>query len=192
MPEGFYNLNISEYLEKNRISRHFDLIPLEDSMFMDVVMRFQFRKAFFDKVLINGEELTHTKSNLYHQHEVSEVILIGADFNIIIRSNPSKFPKKFSRYIYARDFEDAWIIHVRLLPKIADKSIIKICRSWYNRAIPPVFSDILLKSRLIKEFLYYRGERVVPNYPVNAYDLCMIEKGDLISLDTEVEIVKNN
>jgi len=91
--------------------------------------------------------------------------------------------------MYARDSGDVWVIHARLFPYKWDKEIIKICRSWYNKAIPQKIAKHLLKVDAIREFLWYRSERVQANFPLNAYGLIRLEKGCKLQILTETEVL---
>jgi hypothetical protein len=187
MHDGKWKLDITEELKDDRIIRDHQLITLEDSWFMDFVSRFQFKKEFFDKVIIGNRELIHRNTNLYYQYPVDEVELSGKDLDIIIKAKETITIEKFKLNMYARDYPGLWIIHARLMPKKWDNEIIKICCSWYNRAIPQRISDALLSSRRIKNFLWYRGERKQPGFPLNAYAVVKLNKGEKLQLKTEVK-----
>jgi hypothetical protein len=189
MRDGKWKLGIHEKLNGNIIIRDHQLVTLEDSWFMDFVSRFQFRKEFFDKVIIAGRELRHRKTNLYYQYPVDEVKLIGKDFDIVVRVKEVVTAGKFGLNMYARDFEDVWVVHARLMPKVWDKEVVKICRSWYNKAIPQWMSRILLSSDKVKDYLWYRGERKQANFPLNAYALVRLKEGEKLRLTTETEII---
>ena len=189
MHDGKWNLKINEELTGNKILRQHTLTTLEDSWFMDFVSRFQFKKEFFEKVIINDMELIHRNTNIYHQYPVNQVKLIGKDFDVIVTVREAVTTEKFKLYMYARDSGDVWVIHARLFPYKWDKEIIKICRSWYNKAIPQKIANGLLKVDMIREFLWYRGERKQANFPLNAYGLIRLEKGCKLQILTETEVL---
>jgi hypothetical protein len=77
---------------------------------------------------------------------------------------------------------------VRLLPSKWDKEVVKISRSWYNKAIPQWMSNAFLRSDRVKSFLWYRGERSRPNSLLNAFPMVLIEKGKTIELESECDV----
>lgn len=190
MGEGRWRLNISEKTDGRRILRRHTLTILEDSFLMDYVSRFCFRKKFFDIAVINGREIQHRKTNLYYQHPVREVELRGDRYSVKIKIDSSINAGKFREHMYVRDYEDVWVVHARLLPIKWDKEVIKICRRWYNKAIPKNISGILLRCRQIRDYLWYRGETRQPNFPVNAYPIVKLAAGDVLELTTEVELTE--
>ncbi len=189
MHGGTWKLNIDEEIKGNKIIREHQLTTLEDSWVMDFVSRFQFKKEFFDKAVIDDREYIHKNTNIYYQYHVNEARLIGKDFNVIVRTKEAISTDKFKLYTYVRDFNDVWVVHARLMPKEWDREIIKICRSWYNKAIPQCISEILLSSGTIRDFLWYRGEKKQANFPLNAYALVKLKKGEKLQLITETKIV---
>jgi|Deesub1362A_J573_1020465.scaffolds.fasta_scaffold02604_6 hypothetical protein len=189
MHDGKWNLRIDEELIGNKILRQHTLTTLEDSWFMDFVSRFQFKKKFFEKAIINDIELIHKNTNLYYQFPVDEVKLIGKDFDVVVKVREVITSEKFKLHMYARDSGDVWVVHARLFPYKWDKEIIKVCRSWYNKAIPQKIANILLKVDVIRDFLWYRGERKQANFPLNAYGLVRFEKGSKLRILTETKIL---
>lgn len=189
MHDGKWNLKINEELIGNKILRQHTLTTLEDSWFMDFVSRFQFKKEFFEKVIINDIELIHRNTNIYYQYPVNQVKLVGKDFDVVVKVKEAVTTEKFKLYMYARDSGDVWVVHARLFPEKWDREIIKICRSWYNKAIPQKIANGLLKFDAIREFLWYRGERKQANFLLNAFALIKLGKGEILHLSTEIEII---
>lgn len=189
MAEGKWDLEIDEKIEGQKIFRRHRITLLEDSFLMDYVSRFRFKKKYFNTAVIGGREIKHRKTNLYHQYPVKEALLCGDQFEAKIKVNSSLNTDKFRQYLYVRDYEDVWVVHARLLPDNWDKEVIKICRKWYNKAIPQKISDLLLKSKQIRNYLWYRGETREPNFPVNAFPMVKLSAGTIIELSTEAELI---
>lgn len=160
MKEGKWKLELEDMIHENAIYRKSKAKTLEDTFFMDFVMRFRFKKEFIEFVRIADKDLYHTNSNVYHQYPVDRVFLKGKGFDIEIGVIDKIVPEKLAPCIYARDSGDEWVVHIRMIPKKWDKEVIKICTSWAGtRPLPQRFSDLLLSFRWIRKELWYRGER---------------------------------
>lgn len=188
MKEGAWKLNIDEKVKRRTITRSHKIITTKDSYIMDFVTRYVFRKEFFHTAKIADEEITHQNSNVYHQHPVRKAELIGDNFSAEIRILKAEHPKKFKQVMYVRDSKDCWVVHVRLIPSEWDKEVVKICRSWYNRAIPQWVSNIMLRSDHIKNFLWYSGETRKPNSILNAFPMVFLREGSKIKLESECDL----
>lgn len=160
MREGKWKLNIDDKLNNNQIIRYIEAITLEDSYFMDFVMRFRFKKEFIEYAEINNTRYTHKDTNVYYQFSVSKVFLKGKDFNIKLSILDSIVPAQMEPVMYIRDSRDEWVVHVRMIPRKWDKEVIKICTRWAGtRPLPQKLSNLLLKNDWLKKQLWYRGER---------------------------------
>lgn len=160
MEEGKWHLNIDDQLKNNQIIRHIEATTLEDSYFMDFVMRFRFKKEFIEYAEINDNKYFHKNTNIYYQFPVDKVFLKGKGFDINISIINSIVPDGLEPVMYIRDNRDEWVIHVRMIPKKWNKEVIKICTGWAGtRPLPQKISDFLLKNKWLRKQLWYRGER---------------------------------
>jgi len=161
MKEGKWELNIDDKIINDKtIERKVEAITLEDSFFMDFVMRFRFKKEFIEYAKIADKVIFHKNTNIYYQYPVEEVFLKGKEFDIKISIIDKIVPKNMKPVMYVRDNNGEWIVHVRMIPKKWDKEVIKVCTSWAKTMpLPQFFSDFLLKWKWLKGELWYRGEK---------------------------------
>lgn len=160
MEEGKWALNIDDRIYDNIIIRKVEAITLKDSIFMDFVMRFRFKKEFVEYVDIADKRYYHHDTNVYYQYPVNKVFLKGKGFGIEISILDKIVPAKMEPVIYVRDNRDEWVVHVRMIPREWDKEVIKICTAWAGtRPLPQFISRPLLSINSIKDALWYRGER---------------------------------
>lgn len=193
MREGLWSLHIKEELSENTVVRNHRLTCLQDSHFMDFVARYRFKKQFVSKVLIAGRQLTFKNSNVYHQYEAQNVVLVSDEFNMLIQILETDTSGKFTPMMYARDSGDEWIVHCRMIPQKWDKEVIKLCVGWYNRAIPQWMSNILLSIFPLRSYLWYHGERKPYRFPLNkaspnAFPIVKLETGQQLYLRTSFSI----
>ncbi len=161
MREGLWELTLDDCIvEPGRIARRAHLRCLRDSYFMDFVMRFRFRKELFTRATISNRHFEHRNTNIYHQYPVNTASLHGEHFSTNIDITNSQVPTGMEPMMYVRDHEDEWVVHARMLPTRADKEVIKLCNPWAKtRPIPQVVSRPLLKLPLVRDALWYRGEK---------------------------------
>lgn len=196
MKEGKWNLAISDHIQGNTIIRKAEVVTLEESIFMDFVMRFRFKKEFIEYAEIADKRYYHRNTNIYYQYPVDHVFLKGKCFDINIRVLNSIVPSKMKAVIYARDHQDEWVVHVRMVPKVWDKEVIKICTAWAaTRPLPQWISKPLLGLPSIKEALWYRGERrpfksrlVGRFFNPTAFGMVRIPKGEKLMWKVKMEI----
>ena len=161
MKEGKWKLNIDDkIIDDKNIERKVEAVTLEDSFFMDFVVRFRFKKEFIEYAKIANQVIYHKNTNIYYQYPVEEVFLKGKEFDIKINIIDKIVPEKLEPVMYVRDNNDEWIVHVRMIPKKWDKEVIKLCVGWAKtRPLPQFLSDTLLKWKWLRNELWYRGEK---------------------------------
>jgi len=198
MKEGKWELNGEEFIVNDKIIRKAEMICLEDSFFMDFVMRFRFKKEFIDYVEIDNNKIYFTNSNVYHQYPVNKVLLSGEHYDIEIKIMNSNTPKNMKNYIYARDNGSNWIVHIRMLPNEWDKEVIKLCNSWYDsQAINNKLSSFLLKFKNIKDFLWYHNEKkpyknkILKFINPNAFPMVKLKANTNLMWNVETSIKKS-
>ncbi len=198
MREGSIDLKIEDHLEKNCIIRSAQSVCLEDTYLLDYVLRFRFKKRLFKYALIGNEKIEHKNQNIYHQYPVDCIRLVGEDLSLNIGIEESIVPDKMAPFMYVRDQKDEWVIHARMLPVTHDKTVIKLCNSWYKtKPIPSSVSKLILSSKRIKKYLMYRGEKgPYFKFPLmrfvnpNAFPLVFLKKDTQLKWKVRAEIIK--
>ena len=195
MREGEWKLSTKDELVGNKIIRTAELLCVEDSIFMDFVVRFRFKKEYFNEAHINGKKITHTKSNVYHQFEVNKAQLKGPDYQVNVATTYWDCANEFIPHLYVRDHQDEWVIHARMIPKNAYKNVIKLCSRYFKTLpIPQFMTNLLLLSSTIKKYLWYRSERIpyknriMKFFSPNAFPMIKLKKGQSLKWRVEVEI----
>ena len=191
MREGLVRMELSERLETPyELRRVCTVTCLEETTLMDFVLRFRFVAVEFPQGYIAGEVLPFVGSCVYHQYPV-ETAAVGNDrYSIRVEVIEKVVPDCMKAYVYLRDGEDAWVLHVRMLPATWDKEVIKLCSRWFGtRPLPQWLSVPLLRIRQVRETLWYRGEkrpwknRLVCIFSPNAYPMVRLKKGDILRWD---------
>jgi hypothetical protein len=198
MKEGKWKLNIDDKIIDDKIiERRVESITLENSFFMDFVMRFRFKKEFIEYAKIDNKIIYHKNTNIYYQYSVEEVFLKGKEFDIKIGIIDKIVPEKMQPVMYVRDNNDEWVVHVRMIPKKCDKEVIKICTRWAGtRPLPQKLSNVLLKWKWLRKQLWYRGEkqpykcRLFRKF-INpcAFGMVKIKKGSKLMWKAKLEII---
>jgi len=196
MVEGKWKLNIEDkILSEHSLHRTAKLLCLEDSHFMDFVMRFRFKKSYFPFAMIDGKKFQHANTNIYYQYPVREASLEGEKYQITLNVEEVQCPESLSPYMYVRDHEDEWVVHARMLPVNWDKEVVKLCNPWAKtRPLPQVLSNFLLAVPAIKKSLWYRGEkkpftnRIMRRINPLACPIVKLKQGEELLWKVKVEI----
>lgn len=198
MPEGKWELNFCDkIIGARKVERIVELNCLSDSILMDFVLRYRVKKEFVDHALINGIKILHTNSNIYHQYAVNEVTLVGLDdLNYHFKIDEMKLAGGMTANMYVRDRGDEWIVHVRMMPTLYEKKVIKLCNSWaQTRPIPDWMTQILLKNNKIQNALWYRGEskpytnRIMRIINPVAFGMAKLREGEMLKWKVIFEIL---
>ena len=157
-------------------------------------MRFCFSKESFDYAEIAGRRIRHTNSNVWHQYPVTEVILQNKDTRLSVKVvGVVESAGKFKQEMYVRDEPDHWIVHARLMP-IEPYALYWI--RWSNRffrlSFGAHFSSLLLSIPPLKKMLWYLAERNGGSPNIQAQGLACLTNGDVLSLDTIVDIQRKS
>ena len=195
MPEGHWKLLLTDCIESSQVVyRTAELISLDDTVLMDFVMRFRFRKEYFHSAEIAGRTLEHRASDVYNQYPVRNARLNGHNFSVCIEIEESQSGSAMTPMLYLRDHADEWIVHARMIPVQYHKEVIKICNSWAGtRPIPRRVSRTLLTVPGLRSFLWYRNERkpyprvIRRMFNPNAFAMAFLPKGE--SLFWKVRVV---
>ncbi len=196
MREGQWHLQVSDKItDAHNIIRRAEAVCLEDSYFMDFVMRFRFKKKFIKHAEIADKKIIHNNTNVYNQYPVNKVVLQGSDYKIKIDITNSTVPEKMKPFMYVRDADDEWVVHVRMLPEDWDKEIIKVCNRWaQTRPLPLWMSRVILNIPSLKKHLWYRNEvnpyknPVLKRMNLNAFPMVKLLKGDCLMWEVNFNI----
>lgn len=192
MQEGLVRLELSEWIDSpTEIRRTAQLTCLEDTTLMDFVMRFRFTGRF--RVgYINDQVIPYRNSHIYHQFPVDTAALGDDDYTIRVTVIDRLLPDSMRGFMYLRDGEGYWVLHVRMLPQVWDKEVIKLCTRWFQtKPIPTWLSRPLLSIPGVKRALWYRGERKPYRNPVarlfspNAYPMVRLREGQVLRWDVK-------
>ena len=186
MKEGHWRLQVADnIIDDQTIFRKAEAICLQDSYFMDFVMRFRFQKQFIEYAEIAGNRYFHNDTNVYNQYPVDQVILKGKNFTAQISIIDLTVPEKMRPYMYVRDTKNEWVIHLRMLPQKWDKEVIKVCNRWAGtRPLPMWITRPILKFQSVKNHLWYRSEVKPFKNPflkrlnLNAFPMILLPKGE--------------
>ncbi len=195
--DGIGTLSTSLKIDGKEVKRKDTFTATKPTELLDFVMRFVFPKSLFTQAHINNTDIQHKNENIYHQSPVSSkhnsVTLAGKTLQVKIQTGDLQVPEGFAPHLYVRDEPESWIVHLRLLPVEADKTITKLNYSFYNKALPPVIQKMLSALQL-QNRLQYRGEKkqhwspirtlIYRLLPLSSYPLGKLETGTKIILQT--------
>lgn len=196
MREGLVGLELAESLEGPRVYRRTcTLTCLEDTMLMDFVLRYRFLAESFPMGYIAGRILPFAGSCIYHQYPVDRAVVGNVRYSIHVEVVGKTVPAAMQGNVYLRDGEDAWVLHLRMLPVAWEKEVIKLCSRWFGtRPLPQRVSQPLLRVPRVKKTLWYRGEqrpwrnRIACVFSPNAYPLVRLKKGEILQWDAVCRI----
>ena len=195
MREGEWILETADIIVGNSISRTAKLKCITDSIFMDFVVRFRFKKYFFSSGEIANKKIKHTSSNVYHQFEVTHASLVGDALSVDVKIVEAKTNNKFTPCLYIRDHQDEWVVHARMIPIGADKEVIKLCSRYFKTSpLPNFLTKVILSSKKIKNYLWYHSEhspyksRLANFFSPNAFPMIKLYAGQEIEWKVEIQI----
>ncbi|MBI3774795.1 MAG: hypothetical protein HY273_04450 [Gammaproteobacteria bacterium] len=197
MPEGYWALRLDDRIENARtLRRRASLTSLDDTVLMDFVMRFRFRKEFFPSAEIAGQTLRHRASDVYHQYPVRTARLNGTDFSVYIEVEEANNDGVLEPNLYVRDHANEWVVHARMVPRKIHKEVIKICNGWAGtRALPSWANSAVLAMPGVRSLLWYRNERrpypriVRRLFNPNAFPMALLAKGRTLEWQVRMDIV---
>lgn len=197
MKEGLVRVELTERLDGPReFRRTCTLTCLEDTVLMDFVLRYRFLAADLPRGYIAGRVLPFAGTCIYHQFPVDSASVGNDRYSITVSVVGQQLPPSMRGHVYLRDGEDAWVLHVRMLPATWEKEVIKLCSRWFGtRPLPHWLSAPLLSLPSVKRALWYRGERqpwrshLARFFSPNAYPMSRIAKGTVLRWDVTCRIV---
>jgi len=198
MHEGLFSLEIADKMSNaSTVMRSVRLECLKPCYLMDFVLRFRFKQQHFKHASIAGRSLQHADTNLYYQYPVDLALLTGAKYRATITVKQKQHPDSLAPLLYVRDAPGEWVVHARMLPKVIDKEVIKLCNRWAKtRPLPNWLGRALLAVPSIKNALRYRGERAPFQGPFlkrmnpQGCPLVRLEKGEILYWKLSCQIRK--
>lgn len=189
--EGLVRLELIEHLAgPHKFRRTCTLTCMEDTTLMDFVLRYRFLAAEFPRGYIAGRMLPFAGSCVYHQYPVAAAAVGNDRYSIRVEVVGETVPSCMKGHVYLRDGEDAWVLHVRMLPTVWNEEVIKLCSKWFGtRPLPRWMSTSLLRMPRVKKALWYRGERcpwrnrIACIFSPNAYPMARLKKGEVLRWD---------
>ncbi|MCP4422732.1 MAG: hypothetical protein GY805_39490 [Chloroflexi bacterium] len=189
MREGQWQGTIQETIATDGIERTFTYHAVQDSWAMDIVQRYVFKKTAVFAATIANQTITWDNDNYYHQYPVQQVQLHTKNGPLILKATQIQHPPEWKQVMYVRcsPYENAWVIHLRLLPAIWQREIIKT-RLKGNRQLvmPTIVSQPLLKIPTVARYLRYAGENNRHHFRSNAIPLLHIQQGTVITLQSRL------
>lgn len=194
--EGEWHITYDETMSENVITRTHSLEAVTDTYLLDFVSRYRFKKKWFDSAKINRMDITKPLPFAYYQFRTKQAELFGqltARVNVIDVNNAGLF----DQVMYVMEKKDEWVIHARLLPKKASRYILKLCTPWFNKAVPDILARPFIRIEWIRDYLLYRGERILYKKPwsalaPNVYKLAFLPRGTKITIQTRCEITERS
>ena len=190
MRESQWQGTVDEFVQDNVLIRQFDYQALTTCWAMDLVMRFVFKKEAVQFAEIGGKRIEWDGANIYHQFPTDHVDLQLHNTAIRIAAQNLQFSLKWKSVMYVRcsPVEDAWVIHLRLLPQTWDKEIFKVRLIKSKHIVLPNFiTQPILHIPKIANHLRYAGEFKRANLGrLNIYPLIKIAKDETFHLEARI------
>lgn len=196
--EGSFLVLDETRITGNTIVREATLTAVEDSFLMDFVVRYRFTKRAFHHAYIGDRVLEHHNTNIYYQYPVTSAALYGEEFAVDVTMHDVEMAGIFSPFMYVRDWQDEWIVHCRLLPKVVAREVVKLNAPWYNRALPESLGNTLLRFPVFKKRFWYRAEKkryaawdiASRFFRPSAYPLAMLKKGQRLKIVSSCDVIQ--
>ncbi|MEZ4590645.1 MAG: hypothetical protein R3D55_05805 [Chloroflexota bacterium] len=178
---------------ENTVKRTAVFTTLTDSWAMDLVMRFAFRRDLITQAQIADKRIVWDDANYYHQYPAQQVTLFHSQGRIQIELDKAEFAPDWQQWMYVRcsPQENAWIVHLRLLPQKWVREIIKVrsvgARHW---VLPTFFSRLLHLWPRLAAHLRYAGEFKRFNFGrINAIPLNFVPANSQFTLAATVHFL---
>jgi hypothetical protein len=142
---------------------------------------------------INGRQITHCSSNIYHQYDViddSVVKIPVQNGTLVFRPLKSSRLEGFRQVLYLRDErkEDGnyvWIFHNRVIVIEDDATLILRCCHPIMEGVVP-FERMI--PRIVKKRFFRIRETTFPNCPFMVVGESTLSEGDCILLETRISL----
>jgi len=195
MREGHWQLDWGETVTETAVQRAASFAALANGWAMDFVMRFAFRRTAISHAEIAHETILWDGTNTYHQHPAQNVTLFHGQGQIKICVDAAECPPDWQQVMYVRcsPQEDAWIVHLRLLPRQWPREIIKLRLVGARHVVLPSAVGRLLKLwPRLEAHLRYAGEFKRFNFGrVNAIPINFVPCHTRFTLAATVEFLGN-
>lgn len=195
MKEGEWKLSTTDEIIDHSVIRTAELVCVEDSILMDFVVRFRFKKKYFNQAMIADQKIPHTMSNVYHQYVTNEATLEGENLKLTVNIIGSETSGRFTPHLYVRDHQDEWVVHARMIPNSSDKDVIKLCSKYFATSpLPNIMTKSFLSFSNVKDYLWYHSEhspyknRLMKFFSPNAFPMIRLKKGQSLKWRVGVKI----
>jgi hypothetical protein len=161
MREGHWQLDWGTTVTETAVQRAASFTALANGWAMDFVMRFVFQRTAVTHAAIANQTIVWDGANYYHQYPAQSVTLFHGQGQIKIGVDAAEFPSDWQQVMYVRcsPQEDAWIVHLRLLPRQWSREIIKLRLIGARHAVlPSAFGRLLNLWPRLEAHLRYAGE----------------------------------
>lgn len=191
--EGQWQLDWGETVQETAVQRAVSFTALANGWAMDFVMRFAFRREKISHAQIANHTVLWDGANYYHQYPTKEVILFHGQGQIKIGVDTAEFPPDWRQVMYVRCSakENAWIVHLRLLPRQWPREIIKLRLIGARHVIlPSTFGRLLNAWPRLAAHLRYAGENKRFNFGrINAIPINFVARGSRFTLAATVQFL---
>ncbi len=161
MQEGHWQLDWGTRVSETAVRRAASFTALANGWAMDFVMRFAFCRTAVTHAKISDKTISWDGANSYHQYSVQSVALLHPQGQIKIRVDAAEFPADWQQVMYVRcsPQEDAWIVHLRLLPRQWTREVIKLrLVGARHLVLPSALGRLLRLWPALEAHLRYAGE----------------------------------
>lgn len=195
MREGYWQLDWGETVAETAVRRAASFTALSNGWAMDFVLRFAFRRALINQADIAEQTITWEGSNYYHQFPVQTVTLHCPKGKIEIKVDAAEFPPDWRQVMYVRcsPQEDAWIVHLRLLPQQWPREVIKLrLVGAHHLVLPSSVGHLLRRWPRLEQHLRYAGEFKRFNFGrINAIPINFVARDTRFTLAATAKFSEN-
>lgn len=147
-PQKKLELLYERFVNNSSCCSEIKLTSREGIYLNDFVARYVFEKGSVQSVLIANKKINKFEINKYYQYEAKAIEIFlasGQKFSINIIKDGTSIPEDTSIYFYAKKTQDNFVVHCRILPKLRNKAVIKLCnRHFRTLPIPSSLTNCLL------------------------------------------------
>ena len=192
--EGQWQVDWGETVQETAVQRAASFTALANGWAMDFVMRFAFRREAITQAQIANDTILWDGANYYHQYPTPSVTLLHGQGHIEIRMDTAVHPPDWQQMMYVRcsPKEDAWVVHLRLLPKQWPREIIKLRLLGARHVVlPSAFGRLLKLWPRLEAHLRYAGENNRFNFGrINAIPINFVARGTRFTLGATVQFLR--
>ncbi len=191
--EGQWQIDWGDTVQETAVQRAVSFTAMANGWAMDFVMRFAFKRENITHAQIGNDTILWDGANYYHQYPAQTVSLFHGDGQIKIEVDTAEFPTAWQQVMYVRcsPKEDAWIVHLRLLPEQWQREIIKLrLIGSRHTVLPSAFGRLLNMWPRLAAHLRYAGEYKRFNFGrINAIPIKFVPRDSRFTLAATVQFL---